>query len=652
MASDSPGSYKYHHHQMHEDQGHALHGSFLQGPNGTRLPYGSTAPHGVYGSPAFGVISGSGNVVGSERLSGIGSGGGAGGGGGTFGKDSGYYVSTSDGASTCSSSTNEAGEADGAGGTLLVLEPKSLRSFTTNDEYLYAMKEDLADWFSCLYKNDVTAENFFNILETGVLLCQHANKVRDFAKQRREKGEALEMRSYFIRSVPEASVPFREGVKPETFQARDNVSNFISWSRNMGIPDVLSFETDDLVLRKNEKSVILCLLEIARVGAKLGMLAPTLVQMEQEIDAELAGEEPRPQVQIKTCDMRSLDERVRDLIGRCTCPVQFPMIKVGEGKYKIGDSRSLIFVRILRNHVMVRVGGGWDTLENYLNKHDPCQCNYRGHRAGSAQPAIAHKVSVGQQRRASMPGQNVNRPAPNTPTSPRRSSNVAPPHARSTSPQSRSKSPTLVISRQMPLKSGGRGGGVTGQGAGSSPSSGNAQGGRTTPSQLSSHGNSSNSPGNYNQSSLSSQQARCKSPSPSRMRSPSPRTTPQSATSRPSVLRTSSSSSLLKGIGHGHEGKTSALRRGDKGTFNSDIEDEMEGDEEGNHRFLAIENGHWSEPVADQRSPRHQQYDTQSELGQGYEHFNDRCIPACYTTCRRVSLILFACVAVTLIRYY
>lgn len=23
---------------------------------------------------------------------------------------------------------------------------------------------------------------------------------------------------------------------------------------------------------------------------------------------------------------------------------------------------------------MVRVGGGWDTLEHYLDKHDPCRC--------------------------------------------------------------------------------------------------------------------------------------------------------------------------------------------------------------------------------------------------------------------------------------
>lgn len=27
---------------------------------------------------------------------------------------------------------------------------------------------------------------------------------------------------------------------------------------------------------------------------------------------------------------------------------------------------------------MVRVGGGWDTLEHYLDKHDPCRCSSSG----------------------------------------------------------------------------------------------------------------------------------------------------------------------------------------------------------------------------------------------------------------------------------
>ena len=66
--------------------------------------------------------------------------------------------------------------------------------------------------------------------------------------------------------------------------------------------------------------------------------------------------------------------QVRELVEECQCPTQFPMIRVSEGKYRIGDTKVLIFVRILRNHVMVRVGGGWDTLQHYLDKHDPCRC--------------------------------------------------------------------------------------------------------------------------------------------------------------------------------------------------------------------------------------------------------------------------------------
>lgn len=32
-----------------------------------------------------------------------------------------------------------------------------------------------------------------------------------------------------------------------------------------------------------------------------------------------------------------------------------------------------IYIQVMRKHVMVRVGGGWDTLERYFDKHDPCK---------------------------------------------------------------------------------------------------------------------------------------------------------------------------------------------------------------------------------------------------------------------------------------
>lgn len=41
-----------------------------------------------------------------------------------------------------------------------------------------------------------------------------------------------------------------------------------------------------------------------------------------------------------------LFSQVRDLVEKCTCPSQFPMIRVSEGKYRIGDTKVLIFVRV------------------------------------------------------------------------------------------------------------------------------------------------------------------------------------------------------------------------------------------------------------------------------------------------------------------
>lgn len=53
------------------------------------------------------------------------------------------------------------------------------------------------------------------------------------------------------------------------------------------------FETEDLALCKNEKNFILCLLEVARFGSRFGIQVPTIVQLEMEIEAEIALETKR-----------------------------------------------------------------------------------------------------------------------------------------------------------------------------------------------------------------------------------------------------------------------------------------------------------------------------------------------------------------------
>lgn len=122
------------------------------------------------------------------------------------------------------------------------LEMKSLQPYSTTDEYLYAMKEDLADWLSTMYPKwtPITADTFLECLENGVLLCHHANNVNDAALK--------------SSSIKLDYCKYRADARPRTFNARDNVSQFIRWARHSaGVREVLMFESDDLILRKNEK---------------------------------------------------------------------------------------------------------------------------------------------------------------------------------------------------------------------------------------------------------------------------------------------------------------------------------------------------------------------------------------------------------------
>ena len=81
---------------------------------------------------------------------------------------------------------------------------------------------------------------------------------------------------------------YRSDARPQTFNARDNVSQFIKWSRRtVGVREVLMFESDDLILRKNEKNVLLCLLEIARYGSQFGVSVPVIIKLEDEIEREI-----------------------------------------------------------------------------------------------------------------------------------------------------------------------------------------------------------------------------------------------------------------------------------------------------------------------------------------------------------------------------
>lgn len=55
----------------------------------------------------------------------------------------------------------------------VLLEARSFRPFKSSEEYLVAMKEDLAEWLHTMYPHlNICMENFMEKLETGVALCE------------------------------------------------------------------------------------------------------------------------------------------------------------------------------------------------------------------------------------------------------------------------------------------------------------------------------------------------------------------------------------------------------------------------------------------------------------------------------------------------
>ena len=62
-----------------------------------------------------------------------------------------------------------------------LMDRRHFRAFSRADEYLYAMKEDLAEWLNMLYPNiAIEAETFMDKLENGEYLVKVRQPTSDF----------------------------------------------------------------------------------------------------------------------------------------------------------------------------------------------------------------------------------------------------------------------------------------------------------------------------------------------------------------------------------------------------------------------------------------------------------------------------------------
>ncbi|XP_066538395.1 microtubule-actin cross-linking factor 1, isoforms 6/7 [Hoplias malabaricus] len=79
----------------------------------------------------------------------------------------------------------------------------------------------------------------------------------------------------------------------------------------------------------------------------------------------------------RTLDADQINEELSRQVSQCNCPKRFQVEQISANRYRFGDSQQLRMVRILRSTLMVRVGGGWTALDEFLVKNDPCRVKGR-----------------------------------------------------------------------------------------------------------------------------------------------------------------------------------------------------------------------------------------------------------------------------------
>eukprot|EP01117_Protostelium_nocturnum_P016434 TRINITY_DN6501_c0_g1_i1.p1 TRINITY_DN6501_c0_g1~~TRINITY_DN6501_c0_g1_i1.p1 ORF type:complete len:604 (+),score=145.86 TRINITY_DN6501_c0_g1_i1:235-1812(+) len=242
-------------------------------------------------------------------------------------------------------------------------------SFLTLNRKLHASAlflcrtQEVKNWLEEVFKTKIKGESkeegetldVIEYIHNGTVLCELVNKM-----------------------VPNAIPSFHKN-KRAAFFSMENIQLFLNFCQEQaGMDEVELFDTADLFEGKNLPKVINTLLLLDQVAGTKWKFHPRLKKIDEEKFQFSEQEVKKAEFSLKTASSakpkeneryevsEETDKMMEEFIEKESVPIKIH--KISSGCWMFGHIKVLI--KSVNGHIMVRVGGGWMSLEEFLDKHN------------------------------------------------------------------------------------------------------------------------------------------------------------------------------------------------------------------------------------------------------------------------------------------
>ena len=109
------------------------------------------------------------------------------------------------------------------------VDEMSLKISKDSEKHLIPIVEDIAEWLSNMFEQEIKVENFLDMLDNGSLICHLAKRIQTTSENFTLKKASQSDYTEEHKPLPKFENKIHLNAKKESFQARDNAANFIRY---------------------------------------------------------------------------------------------------------------------------------------------------------------------------------------------------------------------------------------------------------------------------------------------------------------------------------------------------------------------------------------------------------------------------------------